>query len=140
MEVPEHLWRFPTRAAIDSLAKRFGLPNDPGMQDWEIEVADSSRIDEFMQVYEDGNLSDDERFTLMTTIIQSFEETKGDLRADSRWTHVLTLLERDISLHIFSVWYWADSEIGSDSWRVSPFMWKLLERHRSSFVQVPREP
>jgi hypothetical protein len=40
MTATEHDWRHPTRAAIDSLAKRFSLLNDPGMQDWEYQVAD----------------------------------------------------------------------------------------------------
>ncbi|MCP5384447.1 MAG: hypothetical protein H6913_07510 [Altererythrobacter sp.] len=44
------------------------------MQDWEFEVADANRIDEFLSAYQSQELTDDERFTLMEMIIQSFED------------------------------------------------------------------
>jgi hypothetical protein len=80
--IPDHLRRYPTWAAIDALAARFGFVNEPGMQDWAWEVADPSRIDEFLAAYEDGDLSDDERFTLMDTMLQSFEDLPGQLHDD----------------------------------------------------------
>jgi len=82
MSVPEHLWRFPTAEAIESLAQRFHLPNHPNMQDWEWEVADPSRINEFVAAYKGGELNDDERFVLMETIIQSFEECGSACKID----------------------------------------------------------
>ena len=72
--VPEHLWRFPTQAAIERLAERFGLPNTPDMQDWEWQVADPERTDEFLSVFLADELDEDERFTLLETLIQCFEE------------------------------------------------------------------
>jgi len=44
------------------------------MQDWEVD--DYSRINEFIEVYESIEISDDEKFTLMETIIQA----QNDLR------------------------------------------------------------
>lgn len=76
MTVPEHLWRFPTREAIASLAIRFDVPNEPHMQDWEWEVADPARIDEYLNAYHVGELTDDERFTLMETLIQAFDDLR----------------------------------------------------------------
>jgi hypothetical protein len=66
--VPEHLSRFTTREAIDRLAQRFGLPNTPGMQDWEWQVAYPARIPEFLAAYAMGGLSDDERFVLLEVL------------------------------------------------------------------------
>jgi hypothetical protein len=63
MDVPERYWRWPTREASDSLAERFGLPNHPGMQDWEYEVADANRLHEFLPALEGSDLTDDERFS-----------------------------------------------------------------------------
>jgi hypothetical protein len=108
MSVPEHLWRFPTRAAIDALARRFGLPNTPGMQDWEWEVADPDRIAEFLAAYESGELSDDERFTLMETLLQSFEDLPEPTASDPRWQRTLQLLAQNVQLHRYSLWYWSD--------------------------------
>ena len=85
MCVPEHLWRHPTAEAIESLARRFDLPNGPGFQDWEWIFADPARIDEFVNAYESGELNDDEKFTLMEMIIQSFEDLDEQLEENSRW-------------------------------------------------------
>ena len=130
MSIPEHLWRFPTRKAIDSLAKRFKLPNTLEMQDWEWEVADSDRIDEFISAYESGQLDDDEKFTMMEIIIQSFEEFESSLSIEPRWKKILNIIENNIELHIYSVWYWSDLENDNedDQWKVNPFIRSILTR------------
>jgi hypothetical protein len=101
-DLPERLMRHPTRAAIDSLAVRLGLPNGPEMQDWQWEVANPERLDEFIATYVDSGLSDDERFTVMETIIQSCEDLGDSLDSDPRWQTVCALLERNLDLHISS--------------------------------------
>jgi hypothetical protein len=135
IDLPARLQRYSTRAAIDSLAARLGLRNEPGMQDWEWEVADPTRLDESIGAYSDPELSEDERFTLMETIIQSCEDLGDSLGEDRRWAKVRALLEEHIDLHISSVWYWAslDSEL-FDAWRVSPFMRGLVDKYRRRFV------
>jgi hypothetical protein len=135
MTVPEHLQRFATRAAIDSLAARFGLVNEPGMQDWEWEVADPGRIDEFLSTYESGELSEDERFTLMETMLQSFEELPAALAAHPRWSRLLDILDCNASLHARSIWYWSAPEADDleECWRVTPFLRSILNRHRAVF-------
>jgi hypothetical protein len=133
MSVPEHLLRFPTGAAIDSLANRFGLPNTPDMQDWEWEVADPSRIDEFMSAYESGDLSEDERFVLMEILLQSFADLGTSLEDDPRWVRALRWLDENVDLHAHSVWYWSvlDPEMDQDEiWSVTPFIRTILEKHR----------
>ncbi len=135
MELPEHLWRFPTAEAIDSLAYRFNLPNRSYMQDWEWEVGDPQRIDEFLAAYSE-DLTDDEKFTLMETILQSFEDLDEPLEKDSRWYKVLTILDQNIGLHLNSVYYWSalDSEYEDEQWRVTPFLRPILEKHRAEFT------
>lgn len=138
MSVPEHLWRFPTRAAIDALAERFTLPNTPDMQDWAWEVADPCRIDEFLAAYQSSELTDDERFTLMEIILQSFADASGSLSDDTRWSLTLSLLDKNVALHIYSIWYWSDLEndLGEeDQWKVTPFLRKLLDHHSKQFAQ-----
>ncbi len=135
------LERYPTRAAIDKLAARFGLPNEPRMQDWEWEVADAGRIDEFLTGYCSGELSEDECFTLMETLIESFEDLCSagtTLESDPRWARLLALLDDQIALHIKTVWYWSveDSSL-EDAWRVTPFMRTLLAKHRTRFEMPP---
>jgi hypothetical protein len=132
MSIPEHLWRFPTAAAVDSLARRFGLPNDPSMQDWPWEVADAARLDEFLAAYESGDLSDDERFALMEIILQSFEDLAASTGFDARWDRALDTIDRNVDLHAQSVWYW--SVLGNDDreeqWLVTPHLRSILQKHR----------
>ena len=137
MSVPEHLFRSPTRASIEALAKRFDLPFDTSMQDWEWEVADPDRIDEFLEAYRMGELDEDERFTLMETIIQSFEDAPQAPEADPRWCEVLNLLTTGIDLHISTVWYWAatDHQRLDDTWLVTPSIRKLLHEQSHNFAQ-----
>jgi hypothetical protein len=137
MSVPEHIWRFPTRKAIDSLAERFNLPNTPEMQDWEWEVADPKRITEFVAAYESGELDDDEKFTLMETIIQSFADMEAPLSANEDWTHVLKIIENNINLHIYSVWYWSDLENANedDQWCVTPSLRTILFKYKDNYAQ-----
>jgi hypothetical protein len=109
------------------------------MQDWEWEVADPKRINEFLSAYESDLVTDDERFVLMETLIQSFEESGRSLPDDLRWCQVLELLDKNIALHIYSVWYWSDLENDNadDAWRVTPFLRKVLELHKHRFDTVP---
>lgn len=134
--VPPHLSRYPTRAAIDALALRFNFPNTHDMQDWEWEVADSDRIDEFLAAYQFAQLDDDERFTLMETIIQSFENLGGALHADLRWQTVVDLLDANIRLHAYTVWYWADPDEADpeNHQAVTPSLRRILLKHRNELM------
>jgi hypothetical protein len=138
MEMPQHIWRCPTREAIDKLAIRFGLPNFSWMQDWEYQVSDHTRIDEFLTAYETEALSDDEKFTLMETVIDSFEQLAGtgcDIAADLRWQRTISALDKNISLHAYSVWYWCrlDAEHEDEVFRVTPFVRQVFARHKDYF-------
>ncbi|UFZ05675.1 hypothetical protein LQG66_05000 [Bradyrhizobium ontarionense] len=143
--LPDHLRRYPTREAVNALCRRFGFPYHPQMQDWEWEVADAMRIDEFLSAYESGELSEDERFVLMETILQSFEdlrflEDRPD--PDPRWQRVLDILDRNIDLHAHTVWYWSvlDAEDFDDpeqQFWVTPFVRVILAKHRSRLERAP---
>ncbi|MCH8622296.1 hypothetical protein [Undibacterium sp. TS12] len=140
-----HLYRFPTRAAIDALASRFNLPNTRDMQDWEYQVADANRINEFLAAYDSGELSDDEKFTLAAMLFQSFWNAldEGQTFLNSAgWKHFLDLIEQDIEIHIYLVWYWssvekseADIENPDYMFSISPFIRPILLRHQAKFAR-----
>jgi hypothetical protein len=135
--VPEHLWRFPTRAAIEALGVRFDLPHDRSMSDWEWEVADPERIDEFIAAYQSGELDDDERFTLMEMILQSFDDLGDDVADDPRWNLVLSLLDANFRLHAHSIWYWArpESKHPEEQFAITPTVWGILDKHRDELLR-----
>jgi hypothetical protein len=101
------------------------------MQDWQWEVSDATRLDEFLQAYESCDLNDDERFVLMEIILQSFEDRGKALAIDPRWYRVLELIDRKIDLHAHSVWYWSamETEDVNDQWVVSPYLRRILDKH-----------
>ena len=106
--LPEHLQRWVTGQARKSLAVRLELPLDPYMQDWEWEVADPSRLDEFLNTYLLEALDDDERFALMEVIIQSIEDTEsGEIELLPQWKFVEGLLKAAPVLHAKTVNYWS---------------------------------
>ena len=135
MSIPQNLWRFPTEQSILSLAARLNVAWDPGMQDWEWEIAESSRLDEYLSLYRSGCLTSDERFTLLETIMQAFEDLPSELESDARWHDTLTLLDTEVDLHACTIWYWSDleDELGEESWRVTPFLRKLVQKHQCRF-------
>ena len=110
------------------------------MQDWKWQIADTNRIDEYLRLYHSNSLTDDERFTLMETIIQAFADLPAELSTDPRWEAVLETLNRNIRLHAHSVWYWAflENESLDDCWTVTPFMRKLVDKHSRDLIQKNR--
>ena len=126
-ELPENLWRFPTGAARESLAARFELPLDDSDQDWEWTNSHPKQLPDYLAAYQSGELNDDERFTLMEMMIQCAEDEHGKVHLKA----VIGLLETNVQLHLYSIYYWAC--IGSDledSWEIAPAMREILWRHR----------
>ena len=107
------------------------------MQDWEWIVADPTRLDEFLLAYEGGDLTDDERFTLMEIILQSFEDLGPRIEHDPRWERVLEAIDQNIDLHAQSVWYWSlmGDEYGYETFWVTSFLRNILAKHRSRFAR-----
>ena len=102
----------PSTPSRQSLAARFGLSYHGNMQDWEWEVADASRFQEFLGVYRHADLNEAERGSLMEVLVQCVEDL---LAADSHqareslpeWQVVAALLREHASLHAATVDYWS---------------------------------
>ena len=131
MKIIEPECRHPTKAAIEKLAATFSLPNTPDMQDWEWEVADPNRIDEFLNEYKSGNLTDDEKFTLLEMLLQSFEESELDLNESDNWKELLELIQSNYKVHKHTIWYWSvfDTDIKEEQWRITLFMRELYAKN-----------
>ncbi|MFW2014069.1 hypothetical protein [Acinetobacter bereziniae] len=122
--------RYITASAIHALAQRFNLPYDAFMQDWEYEVADPNRIDEFIDAYLSNELNEDEKFALMETILQSFEESSKTLDSDQQWNTILQLLEDNPDIHATTICYWAcGNSTYTLCWRITPDLRKIKLRN-----------
>jgi hypothetical protein len=112
-ELPEELRRYATCAGREALAARLGLTIHPHAQDWEWEVAEPARFSEWLAVYREPSLSDDERFSLMEMLIQCVEDMAPDhgppseVEDLSEWQVVAALLRANARLHASSIVYWS---------------------------------
>lgn len=119
-----------TASAIHALAQRFNLLYDHFMQDWEYEVADPNRIDEFIDAYLSNELNEDEKFALIETILQSFEESSKTLDSDQQWNTILQLLEDNLDIHATTICYWAcGNSAYTLCWRITPDLRKIKLRN-----------
>lgn len=100
--------RYSSRAAIAKLSALLRLPNDPGMQDWEIQVADHARLDEFLVAYGLPELDEDDRFTLMQLIVASLDDAvSAEPLFEPLWRRAAGLIRRDAHIHATTLAYWA---------------------------------
>ncbi len=102
---------------MDRLSEVFGLLQDPYMQDWEIVCADPGRVGDFLDFYLHETIDDDEKFTLMSLILGSFEQYHGQNGPDALvWGRIKEILEADIGIHSYRIEYYqcldAESEKG----------------------------
>lgn len=67
------MW-FAQPAAVEFLNTALLLPATGQEQDWEVELADKTRIAEFLDFHEGNDLSEPCRTALMALILSSFEE------------------------------------------------------------------
>ncbi|MEK8035014.1 hypothetical protein AACH06_29715 [Ideonella sp. DXS29W] len=77
------------------------------MQDWEWEVADSQRFQEFLDAYRSAKLSDDERFSLMEILVQCVDDMGPSSQAGAAWAELQPLLVQALRLHGTTIEYWS---------------------------------
>ena len=137
--IAEPRFRCPTGSAIDRLAKRFDLPTtDRFPQDWEHCVADPRRLREFLSAYETLSLDEDERFCLLEIILQSFEDSDGEVGSSPDWQRIEQILKDNFELHAYTIWYWANFDATlEDSWGVSQPMRKLFQEQKARRPSTP---
>lgn len=121
--------RYITRSTIENLIVKLNLPAlDPYSQDWDLEMADSSRVAEFISFYGEQVLSENERFGLMALIIASYDDfiSSGN-EPDLVWSKIKYYLIQDFVIHKNTILYWVleDNEI-DNCFAVTPLMRDVL--------------
>ena len=94
---------------IEQLSKELSLPFTGLEQDWDIEMADSNRINDFLEFYQQNNLSADKKVAMMSLILASYEDflTENDLIIDDRWEKIRSLLESKKVFFVDLINYWS---------------------------------
>lgn len=96
------MWK---KDAMKYLENELNLSSDSHCQDWDLELADGSRVEEFISYLKEKELNDDAKFALMSLILASFEdflidreqndlelwrEVENELKRNSRMYEILT--------------------------------------------------
>lgn len=103
---------------IEQLSKKLLLPYTGIEQDWDIEMANSNRINDFLKFYQQNDLLVDEKIAVMSLILASYEDflNESDLEFDYRWDDISFILESERVIFEDLINYWSLSdEIGEDN-------------------------
>jgi hypothetical protein len=93
--------------AIKRLNTLLSLPYRNGMQDWDVDLADPNRVQEFCDVYEREHLDPHEKQALMALIIASYNDYLEDRGNEaSLWNKIAASLRKDCDLHKSTMLYW----------------------------------
>jgi hypothetical protein len=117
--------RHPTAAAIAKLNGLLKIDESSYGQDWEIEASDPTRIDEYLRVYRESLVDDDERYTLMALILGGFEEYHAQGAPDPEiWNRIRSVLVDDFSIHHDLIAYYQCIEPSDDEdcFPITPLM------------------
>lgn len=114
---------------IEPLSKELLLPYTGIEQDWDIEMADSNRIDEFIKFYKDRSLCDNQKVALMSLILSSYDDflNNNNLEVDKRWNEIKSIIKSERLIFVDLVEYWSlSNEIVQDNFfRITPLLRKL---------------
>jgi hypothetical protein len=135
-DCPDDLARYTSGASATKLADMFQL--DPPTQDWDIMVADHSRLDDFLSAYDRPEFDEDDRFALMEVIVASLDEgERRDVDIDDAWHRAATFLRRDWRLHAATLSYWArgDDPDPDHQFAITPRIREVWREARSELAR-----
>lgn len=91
------------------LAQKLDLSLSPAMQDWPWEVANAEQLPAYLQLYDNGTTTDEERVVLMEMMLQASEdrlEIDTNFVRDPLWLAVKEKLTAHSDLHTNTLSYW----------------------------------
>ena len=117
------------------LSSCLDLPYTGTEQDWDLEMADSSRLAQFLCFYEAEQLSEIERKELMRLILASTNDAieKGNVEG-SELSRISELISDEYCLHRSTIRYWscAGETAAENLFPLSSFARQLMTRFESA--------
>ncbi len=124
---------FSTKDSQQFLAQQLNLPYEHWMQDWEIEVADATKLDIFINYFQESFLSKEQQFALMELILHSLEdflqlvdnEDSFSLQDfDVYWQQIRQVLfdEQELYFYVIKEFYVYEAETNDELMLLSPFI------------------
>ena len=98
-----------TKEAIEFVSRKLRLPFQGTEQDWEVELADPKRIDEFVAFYKKTFLSVHRKRALMALILASYDEFLNIHGVDTSnlWHRIACLVRPDKDIFVDILDYWS---------------------------------
>ncbi|MEM7556400.1 MAG: hypothetical protein AAF378_20330 [Cyanobacteria bacterium P01_A01_bin.84] len=138
MKSKEQYISYPSGVSEKKLSNRLGLYWEQSIQDWEFTVSDSSRISEFLKVYQTELNDDDEKFTLMGLIVSSFDDgiSEANHQMKDLWRICEIILEKECFLHFSTITYWSllEEKNIENVFSITPFMREIWESVKLNFI------
>lgn len=115
-----------TKQAIDTISQKLHLSTTGTEQDWDIELADSVRIDEFLTLFkQDSSLNNEQKYALMALILASCDDAlqEGKLLAMESWTYIKWVLNTDpLYQNLVDYWSIPTAENQDDLFALTPYL------------------
>ncbi len=115
-----------TKKAIESINQKLSLPFTGVEQDWEVELANSDRVDEFVACYKSTKLSSEEKKALMSLIFASYNDFLNEREIDKSelWFEIALLIQSDRDLFKELLSYWRlDGETSPENYfKITPLV------------------
>jgi len=129
----EHL-EYPTEKSIEKLCRDLGLKNpDEYSQNWANEaIIEDCRIEELVRYYQDNELDNETKFTLMILIINLLNDMLGEGKYVSNeiCDDVSYILLKESEIHSNTISYWSmeDEKDLEYAFPVTPYMRIVLSK------------
>jgi hypothetical protein len=101
-----------------------GLPYHDDMQDWPLEVTDSERIENYVQLYD--RAPDAKRVVIMEMLLQATTEQSNSKKLRLAWEKIEALLNQNASLDASTAQYWCLWDLDEQAFKRSCFPYITL--------------
>ena len=118
------------KEVIEQLSEELSLPYTGVEQDWDIEMADPGRVDDFNEFYAENELSVDKKVAVMSLLLASYEDylCENDLVVDSKWSKIESMLISEMPIFKDLIDYWSlnDNSTRGDVFHITPLVREIV--------------
>ncbi|RFS17683.1 hypothetical protein [Emticicia sp. C21] len=95
--------------ALQVINTLFNLPAKGDEQDWDIELADKDRVEEFINAMHTNDFNSSEKYAVMGLILGSYDDyLRWEIDKDNRiWLNIINILEENREIYSNILNYWA---------------------------------
>ncbi|AXT61418.1 hypothetical protein D1816_14020 [Aquimarina sp. AD10] len=137
MNIEDQYTRYPNGISEKKLSNRLGLYWEESIQDWEFIVADSERLSDFLKIYQTELDNDNDKFTLMSLIVSSFDDgfSEEDIEIKELWEVCRIILEKECFLHFSIIKYWSllEEKDAKNIFSITPYIRKVWDKVEMNF-------